>query len=172
MKTAKEVFGSCGVLCPHCSGALVVQSCYRRHFKDEQGERNYGWIAQGHCGICDKYLSLIPDFLMPYKHYETAVIERAIERDEAKSGLSDCAADDSTIRRWINQFKERGVRAVGYLLSALFTIYERYLSIIELKGKELLKQLARLTREFSDPINESTLGKVNVILSHLNKGFL
>jgi len=126
--------------------------------KDEEGNCQYGWIAQGHCIVCNQYPSLIPDFIMPYKHYEAAVIESVIMESEAERNvemLSDCAADASTMRRWIKQFKECGARAVGLLLSVLFMVYEQHISILELHNKKLLKQLARLLQAYSVPASGS-----------------
>jgi hypothetical protein len=129
-------------------------------------------VAQGHCVACDKYPALIPNFLMPHKHYEAAVIERAIKYSEDGEGLSDCPADESTMRRWINQFKGRGALAVGWLLSALFTIYGRRISAMELQNRGLLKQLARLLREYPVPESGPIIGSANIILTMHNCGFL
>ena len=91
---------------------------------------------------------------------------------EGKEVLSDCPADDATMRRWVNQFKERGAQAVGWLLSVLFTLYDRHISAVELHNKSLLKQLALLLREFRIPENGGIIGRANIILTMYNYGFL
>jgi hypothetical protein len=160
------------VRCAHCNGPLKVHDCYRRHYRDDGGKRHYGWVAQGRCDACDVYPALIPEFLMPHKHYEAAVIEGVIMNYEDKEPLSDCAADNSTMRRWINQFKERGARAVGWLLSALFTVYGRYISALEMQNRSLLKQLARLLSEYPVPEGGAIIGRANIVLTMYNYGFL
>ena len=75
MQTARELTLRDDIFCAHCKGRLTINDCYKRHFIDEGGNRHDGWIAQGCCGACRKYPSLIPSFLMPYKHYKAEVIE-------------------------------------------------------------------------------------------------
>jgi len=162
------------VLCALCGGPIGVHGCYWRHIRDENDDRHDGWIVQGECKTCKKYPSLIPDFIMPYKHYEAAVIEAAISKAEEEGSirLIDCPAAGSTVWRWVNQFRERGALAVGWLLSILYTLYGEYLSALELADQGLLKQLARLARKFQSPVTGGIIGRVNVILTRNNSGFL
>jgi hypothetical protein len=174
-QTAKEITERGVVLCPLCKGRLTVHNIYKRHYRDEEGTRHDGWVAQGRCGACKKYPSLTPDFLMSYKHYEAEVIERVLTESEGGGnveGLGGCAADISTMRRWIEQFKERGAQAVGWLLSTLLTVYERHISSLELQSKEKLKQLARLAREYPIAEDGTVIGRANIILTAHNLGFL
>ena len=161
-------------MCPDCNGRLKAHSCYSRHFRDENGKRYYGWVAQVHCADCDTYPALIPDFLMPHKHYEASVIEAEIARAEGTGspGLSSCQANESTVLRWVRQFKERGACAVGWLTSILLDVYERHISAVKTRNKGLLDQLRRLAREFQVPADGSVIGNVNIILTRYNHGFL
>jgi len=111
---------------------------------------------------------------MPYKHYETAVIESAILESEGKGILvmSGCPADDSTVRRWLNQFKERGVSAAGRLCSVLYEVYRLYANAIEMRTKGALEQLTRLLQMFPFPKIGTVIGGVNIILTGYNCGFL
>lgn len=112
---------------------------------------------------------------MPYKHYSTEVIERVITATDGGrlvEHLDGCAADVSTMRRWVRQFKERGARAVGWLLSMLLTLYERHINAFELQNRTLLGQLARLLREYPVPKSGGIIGKSNIILTTQNCGFL
>jgi hypothetical protein len=111
---------------------------------------------------------------MPHKHYEAAVIESAISKSEEKGGIdfNGCPADESTVRRWIAQFNECGTRAAGWLLSMLFDVYGLHVSTLELKDRSLLKQLARLVRDAPVPEAGGVIGRVNIILTRHNSGFL
>jgi len=175
MQTAKELVRTGAVLCPLCYGTLTVHGSYSRHCRDEGGNRSYGWIAQGHCITCNVYPALIPDFIMAYKHYKTEVIEgvvAACEEGNVVEGLGGYAADASTMRRWVRQFRERGAQSVGWLLSGLLTVYERHIGSLEMRNKSLLKQLAWLLQEY--PVSESSgvFGRANIILTTRNCGFL
>jgi len=174
VQTVERMLRLAEALCARCGGPLAVHDCYPRHILDEDGTRHDGWIAQGCCDACKKYPALIPDFIMPYKHYEAAVIEAAISKVEEEGGLRliDCPAAGSTVWRWVNQFRERGALAVGWLLAILYTLYGEYLSALELVDQGLLKQLARLTRKFPDSGTGGIIGRVNIILTRHNSGFL
>jgi transposase-like protein len=163
------------VLCALCSGTLTVHDCYPRHCRDEEGKRHYGWIAQGHCDVCKVYPALIPSFIKPYKHYKADVIERVIEKEEAGENVENkggCAADASTMRRWVKQFKERGERAAGCLVSKLPIGHKAQVGSLDLSGMTPLQQLSRLLREYQMPERSGVIGNVNVILTTRNCGFL
>jgi len=174
MQTADEKLRGGDVLCPRCQGPLKFHGTHSRHILDENGERHDGWVAQCHCSTCKKYPSLIPDFIMPHKHYEAAVIESAISKveEEGRIRLGDCPAAGSTVWRWVNQFEERGALAVGCLLAILYTVYGLHISALELVDRGLLKQLSRLARKFPNPGTGGIIGGVNVILTRHNSGFL
>jgi len=162
-------------LCPICHNLLELHDSYRRHCRDESGKRHYGWVAQGHCATCDKYPALIPDFIKPYKHYKADVIERAISETEAGNNVEDlggCAADASTMRRWVREFKARGEQAVDSLFSKLPTVHSEHIGSHNLQDMTLLQQLARLLCEY--PVSESSgvIGATNIILTTQNCGFL
>jgi len=112
---------------------------------------------------------------MPHKHYSAEVIESVIvesERGEIVEHFSGCAADVSSMRRWVRQFKVRGASAAGWLIAALYELYNRHLRIFELREKKLLEQLIRLLHEFPNYNGGSIFGAVNIILSTRNCGFL
>jgi len=174
VQTVERMLRLSKALCAQCGGPMTVHDCYPRHILDEHGTRHDGWVAQGCCITCKKYPSLIPDFIMPYKHYEAAVIEAAILKveEEGRLRLIDCPAAGSTVWRWVNQFEERGALAVGCLLAILYTVYGLHISALELVDQGLLKQLARLAREFPVPDACGVIGRVNIILTRHNSGFL
>ena len=173
MLSANEMLHCGDTLCQLCGGALTVHGSYKRHCKDEYGHRHDGWIAQAHCKACDTYPSLIPDFIMPYKHYMADVIEATISAsEEGCLGLSSCPADESTIRRWSNQFKERGALAIGWFLSILFAVYGQHVSILEQQNMSLYKRLAYLMLKMPVPKFGGLIGRANFVLTRHNCGFL
>jgi len=175
LETAKALVRRGAVSCAICKGPFKVHGSYKRHLKDEDSERHYGWVVQVHCDVCDVYPALIPDFIMPYKHYKAEVIEMVIvefEKGKKVEHLDGCAAEASTMRRWVKQFSERGAQAVGWLLSTLRTVFEQHISALKLRNKTILEQLARLLKAYSFPKSGSIIGRVNIILTTQNCGFL
>jgi hypothetical protein len=174
-ETAKDLILRRGVLCAVCNGCFSLHDVYPRCLKDKDSSAEHGWVAQLHCAFCKKYPALIPDFIMPYKHYKAEVIQSVIAEHENERNieyLDGYATDISTMRRWVKQFNERGERAVGWLISILLSLYNCQISMIKLQNKTLLKQLARLLREFRLPDSGGIIGRVNVILTTQNCGFL
>jgi hypothetical protein len=175
LHTADELVHSGAVLCPFCRGSLKVHGSYPRHCLDENGSKHNGWVAQGHCVICNVYPAFIPDFIAPHKHYKAEVIEEVLATYEGGNSIEDlggCAADVSTMRRWVRQFRNRGAAAVGWLLSVLLTVYDRHISSLELQSRTLLKQLDRLLREYPDSKSGGIIGRANIVLTTQNCGFL
>jgi hypothetical protein len=163
------------VLCAICKGFLKVHGVYSRGLKDWDSSAEYGWVAQLYCAACKKYPALIPDFIIPYKRYKAEVIESVIaehERGRNIEQMGGCSADISTMRRWVRQFGERGVLAVGWMLSILLSLYGRRISLLKLQNKTLLKQLERLLCEFRIPKTDTVIGSVNILLTTQNCGFL
>ena len=172
---AKDLISRGVILCVLCHGSLKYHGCYRRSVRDGENNKLAGWVAQAHCVNCDVYPALIGDFIMPHKHYNAEVIEKVLatyENGDNVEKISDCAADASTMRRWINQFKARAVQAIGQLLSILLSLCERQISLLKLQEKALLKQLARILCEFALGKPDSIIGRANIILSSQNFGFL
>jgi hypothetical protein len=173
METARKMVCFGYILCPKCYWKLVLHCSYGRHVKDSLGKRHDGWVAQGHCVNCNSYPSIIPDFIMPYKHYMGEVIEAVIMvQEEGGQSLSDCHADETTIRRWHNQFKERGMLAAGWLLALLFNVYGCFVSVLEQQNMGPLKRLAYLVQQIPAPETSGVIGRVNIVITRHNCGFL
>lgn len=172
--TAGRMMRCENILCPRCAGVLRLHCVYQRHCRDGDGVKHYGWVAQGHCSVCNHYPAILPDFIMPHKHYKTEVIETVISESESGRVIehfSGCAADVTTMRRWVRQFKVRGAVAVGWVLAVLLELYNRHISTLKLQNKKLLELLSSLAHEFPG-VGTTTFGRVNIILTTRNRGFL
>jgi len=173
MQMAYKMLESGEVVCPICVGMLGLHGTYRRYLKDSEAKRHEGWIAQSHCAGCKKYHSLIPSFIKPNKQYEAEVIEEAIKAQEAgELKRSDCPANETTIRRWVREFREGGSVAVGWLQSIIYNIYNEHISVVETKKEGLMTQLERLTGRLLGNRVGSVIGRANIILTKYNHGFL
>ena len=101
------------ILCELCLRPMAVHSSYVRGIK-ETGARIT--IKVVWCRKCREWHALLPDFLLPRKHYsgneiESAVIDSATETMK----LIDKTASESTVRRWAVEISESIKRAVGIL---------------------------------------------------------
>ena len=175
VKNAENLVRRGIVICVLCHKLLQVHGSYPRKLKDEEGKQMSGWIVQLRCDKCKKYPALTPDFIMPYKRYIAYVIENVItefENGEKIDNIGGCTADIATMQGWIRQFEERGTSAVGWLISILFNLCERHISLLAFHNRTLLKQLARLLLEFSLPKTGKIIGRANIILTTQNCGFL
>ena len=103
-------------------GRFRCEKCLRpmsRHSSYVRGIRETGeeiTIIMVWCGKCRNWHALLPDFLLPRKHYSGNEIESVII-DSATESVSriDTEASESTVRRWIKQIGGRIRDAVGKL---------------------------------------------------------
>jgi hypothetical protein len=174
MQGAIKLIDSGEALCPICGGLLKLHGSYPRCIIDKRENAHHGWIAQGYCAASNKYHSLIPSFILPYRHYEAEVIEEALTCNEASGDLTllESPVNNSTLYRWLRQFKERGTLAVGWLLSILYDIYDIAISIVKLAAESLINQLDYLSLRLLGEVGVYTLGRVNIVLSRHNRGFV
>ena len=172
---AKDLVRRGVVICPICGGFFTVHRVYSRGIKNTDSSKEHGWVAQLRCKPCNRYPSLIPDFIMPYKHYKAEVIEAVIieyENGNNAEYLTGYTADISTMRRWVRQFKERAHKAVECLQAVLLTRHSHKICIDKLKNMTLRKQLLHLLYEFKFPKIHTIIGSANIILTTQNCGFL
>jgi hypothetical protein len=81
--------------CPDCGGKLSGHGKDNRHIKNEHGEKEWYQISRTKCQGCKRTHSMLPDFMLPYKHYQADIIESVI--DEVDPFF---AIEESTIYRW------------------------------------------------------------------------
>ena len=101
------------IRCKICLKPMTVHSNYSRGIK-ETGE--HITITMVWCSKCRKWHALLPDFLLPHKHYSGDEIEGVII-DGGTNPVSriDTEASESTVRRWLKQVGERIGQAVSKL---------------------------------------------------------
>ena len=107
-------------LCPECGkGLLKIRSRVRRHSrKEETGEKVWYQIPVGKCETCGRMCRMLPDSMVPYKHYEERVITKALNGHYP--GKTIYLPSVQTIRRWTawlgaNKARIEGLfRSVGY----------------------------------------------------------
>ena len=103
-------------------GRVLCELCLRpmsRHSKYERGVKETGQritITMVRCSACNKWHALLPDFLLPYKHYSGNEVEGVIIDSGSVPVIEiETEASEPTARRWIKQVGERVRQAVGRL---------------------------------------------------------
>jgi uncharacterized protein DUF6431 len=96
-------------ICPACQQVSVIGHGWR----DRQAhDANHSWIRiqRGICKLCDRTLTMLPDWLVPGGHYslrarqQTVQLasqpQRTVEQCIPASADPNRSADRSTVRRW------------------------------------------------------------------------
>jgi hypothetical protein len=99
--------------CSLCLKPMNRHSSYHRRIKETGQEIE---ITMVWCSKCREWHALLPDFLLPNKHYSGNEIESVIIDSEcAPVSQIDTEASESTVRRWVKQIGERIRQAVSVL---------------------------------------------------------
>jgi hypothetical protein len=89
--------------CPLCGGELKYRDSVFRNVKNILSDVRRFLLRRLRCQTkgCRKLHRELPDIIQPYKHYESEVIQAAIDGSE---DAGKCSADNRTIRRWKSEF--------------------------------------------------------------------
>ena len=112
---------------------------------------------------CRKTHVIIPDFLCPYKRYVGAEIEANVSEESGKEATNiNTAAEESTIRRWKDQFAKRIPERLKELEKVLLKEYRQMISLLDnTRGIRRIRQLLRL---FPRREAATILGRANLEL--------
>lgn len=83
-------------------GVLEYRSHVRRHIRKEvSGEKIWYWIPLGKCDNrnCGSMCRLLPDFMVPYKHYEAEAVSDVLDEVITEESPVDCPSIQ-TMRHW------------------------------------------------------------------------
>jgi Domain of unknown function (DUF6431) len=100
---------------PCCGKSMRVIGTRDRKSKERSGETRVYNIRRLRCDNCDCIHHELPDFLVPYKRYESECIELVISNPINH----DIPADESTLYRWNEWFKSFLDYWVGCLISIM-----------------------------------------------------
>jgi hypothetical protein len=99
------------VPCPCCGDVLKVIGSRSRKYINKDEEKVVLIIRRLRCCMCHKIHHELPDFLVPYKRYESSSLEAVITGDENIS----VSAEESTLNR----------RKARIILSGLSSVYPK-----------------------------------------------
>jgi hypothetical protein len=112
---------------------------------------------------CKKTHVVIPDFLCPYKRYVGAEIEASVEARNNKAAVNTTTeAEESTIRRWRNQFASRLLERLNKLERVLVKEHTKMVSLID--NSQGLGRIRKLLQLLPKRPAATTLGWANIEL--------
>jgi len=124
--------GEMARICPACQKVSVVGHGWRQR---QAHDALHTWIRihRGICKLCNRTLTMLPDWLVPGGHYSLLARQQAAQlASEAKRPVEECipdsaveehSADPSTVRRWLQRRREslsQRLVAVGTQTPTLF----------------------------------------------------
>lgn len=128
-------------LCPECKeGNLIFRDYCKRTVRHDDGERETFETPRHQCNNprCRKIHRLLPDFMVPFKHYTEDVISDSVH-DESNEFISCTGPSVATVGRWKRWMRLNKIDINGHLKS----IAHRELGF----SKELLKSSRSLLEE-------------------------
>ena len=126
-----------------------------RVWKKEGGERRWVMIELVRCPECRKGHRALPDFLTPYKHYETETIEDVIDEVITEDDPIDYPCN-ITMRRWRGWFERNRANVEGQIRSAAYRLLDL--------STEFLKSTGSLLEELRERISPGWLCTVERVI--------
>jgi len=109
----KQAISEGKLLCERCLRPMAVHSSYPRGIK-ETGEKIR--ITMVWCSKCREWHAVLPDFLLPNKHYSANEIEGVIiDGETTQTEEIETVASETTVKRWLKHVGESIMRAVAKL---------------------------------------------------------
>ena len=154
-ENGKRKLAELGLCCPnHPERTMSFHDTYERTIK-ETGEKVI--IHMLICHKCRKTKSVLPDFLLPNKHYSAKEVESVLLQavDEAVYDI-DTPASVSTVRRWLGEMDGESGKLAGWVSGVKTVAIEqaRAVSEVTLAGFRLIEQVGELVHALH---NESSI---------------
>lgn len=120
IEVCKQLDFSRPASCPHCQAAdvMIGHGFYLRKALD-QTQVYLVWIKRWYCKACHHTLSVLPSFLLQFRHYLLIVIQQVVlaryeENDSWAQVQQRCAPElapsSRTVVRWCRSFAEQAAR--------------------------------------------------------------
>jgi len=122
IQPAQDVLGEC----LYCGEGLQGHGT-RKRLTRVQGVRQWCEVRRFICSRCRKTFTLLPDYLLPFKHYTALEIEAVLRHlfDGGKLSESPSGAGERTLRRWYSEFSHKLPEWAGALGSRAFELSHR-----------------------------------------------
>ena len=149
-------------ICPACSSLLKFYDRRRRIQKSYGGAKSWIIIRRLRCPNCGTLHNELPDFLTPYKHYKTEVIENVVDdvstpEDESTEDYP-CERTMERWKAWIKGSREQidgRIKAISTSLEGLkdmLTLKESPLAFLRKDGTGWLRTVNRILYNLGEKI--------------------
>lgn len=127
--------------CPFCGKELIYRDSRGRIWCHCNGPADKIMIHRMFCDTCNKLHTVLPDVLVPHKHYGASEIETVLESKERSDEVSD-----STVARWRQWLRGNETQIEGVLQSLKLEAEDK---LPELRSKEnLFAQLKTIAQNW------------------------
>lgn len=154
-------------VCNKCGVRLENKGWVKRLKRAIDGKKEFRLIEIRRCPICGESHRLLPDDQIPFKHYESDVIEKVVDDDyepfEDEAAEMENGPCEATRKRWIVWSKSLIRNAEGAIRSAAYRVLDLpdiFLGSTEslLKGIKEWRPVGWLVRTVSIMIDIGGLG--------------
>lgn len=91
-------------ICPKCGGQLQSRGSVKRLVRYKNGEKILVKVKRYSCKDCKSWHRVLPNYLIPYKHYPKEVIKGFVEGTLTNDILEfEDYPVDITVKRWKSQ---------------------------------------------------------------------
>ena len=114
-------------ICPICGAPLTTRDHRKRVWKKECGKKSWVMIRRLVCTNkdCNHLHNELPDFLIPYKHYEAQLIEDVIDETITEDDVVEMDYPSlMTIKVWTEWFERNISNIDGLIRSAVYRFFE------------------------------------------------
>ena len=114
-------------VCPVCGGKLEKKGWKDRICKKGDGTEDTYKVENRKCRkkSCGKNHRLLPDILLPHKHYEADLVEAVIDGEASEEDFQlENGPSESTIKRWREWGRDLTTEAEGKIRSAAYRILD------------------------------------------------
>ena len=146
-------------ICPICGAPLTTRDHRKRVWKKECGKKSWVMIRRLVCTNkdCNHLHNELPDFLIPYKHYEAQLIEDVIDETITEDDVVEMDYPSlMTIKVWTEWFERNISNIDGLIRSAVYRFFEF--------KDEFLKSKESLLEELRKRICPGWLGLIHRLI--------
>ena len=151
-KSVRDTHSRYGFICPECGkGHLIPYDHCSRISRHADSEDEWFMIPRGRCSHCKRLHRALPDFMIPYKHYDARAISDVLDEVVTPENFAGSFPTESSMKRWqmwlmINRalidgilksfahrqlgFSEKLLKSEDSLLEKLRASYEHWLETI------------------------------------------
>lgn len=118
------------IYCPICGGILEYRDSRKRIWKVYGGKSKRIYANRMYCEHCHRLHTILPDILIPHKHYGKEIIENVLDDACTSEDLdTENYPCEKTMERWKSWFDRNKQNIEGFLQSVRSRL-EEYHSIL------------------------------------------